>query len=139
MAVNQGTDVPSAERIYRLQRWGFLWVVLGFLVLLQELFGLNSFGIVLALILTGIAIPKGIRHAYQLWSALEYLGYLTGFIVVFYGLIWFSKALNFNTGLALSIASLAIGIVLQSWAEILRRSQSPGEATNPLIDKIRRL
>ncbi len=139
MAANEDTDVPSPERTYRLQSWGFLWVVLGFLVLLQELFGLNSLGMALAVILVGIAIPRGIRRASRIWSALEYLGYLAGFIIVFYGLTRFSKVLNFNTGLALSVASLSIGIALQSWAEILRRSQSPDMATNPLIDKIRRL
>lgn len=140
MTANKVTDPLSIAKAYRLQHWGFTWIVLGFLVLIQELFGLNSLVLALAAILIGIALPKARPQASRLRSVLEYAGYLSTFIIVPYGLIWLSKVLHLNTGLVLSLASLAVGILLQAWAEILRRSQSPEDRpAYPLIDKIRHL
>jgi len=133
-------DPSLPEKTYLLRRWGLWWVIIGFLVLLQELFGLNFFLIAMALVLIGVAAPRTKRQTRWIRSVLEYAGYLVVFIIVFYGLIWFSKALGLNTGMVLSATSLAIGILLQIWAEIRWQSESSGsDAVNRLIDKVRHL
>ena len=100
------------------------WIILGFLALLQDLFGLNFLIIALGLILMGIAAPRTKRKTHWMRGVLEYVGYLAAFIVVFFGLFWLSKVFALNTGTVLSAASLAIGIFMLVLAEFSWKSEA---------------
>jgi hypothetical protein len=121
---NKLPNKSSPEKTYLLRRWGLSWIILGFLVLLQDLFGLNFFIIALGLILMGIATPTAKHKTHWMRGVLEYVGYFTAFIVVFFGLIWLSKVFALNIGTVLSATSLAIGIFLQVLAELFWKSEA---------------
>jgi len=129
----------TERRAHLLRRWGLVWIIIGFLFLLQEIFGTNFFLTFLALVLIGIARPETAHRTDRVRSMLVYAGYLVIFILLFYGLTRLIKAFVLNDGLVLSVTSLSIGIILQIW-EILWRSRLSGnDAAGRMINKIRRL
>jgi hypothetical protein len=138
---NKPLEQPAGDKLYLLRRWGLYWVILAFLVLLQEMFGPNFFFYILAIILAGFALPRTRYPASKILSLLEWVVYLLLFLVVLIGILWASKILGLNSGMALSAASLAIGIVLMIWSEKPLRAESADRASvvNSLIDKIKKI
>jgi hypothetical protein len=113
--------VDQSLRAYRLRRWGLYWIVTGFLALTLNLVKPPEIiFFILAGLLLGIIQPKSeLWHRHWIWRILISAGTFALFILIFFILSWVSVMYHLDLGILLTMVSLAIGIALQVWAEIL--------------------
>ncbi len=140
MLDNKLADKSTAEKHYFLRRSGLYWIILGFLLLLPELFNFSSFGseflfIVLAFVLIVIGLPSTQSPFYKTLSLIE-IGVC---LILGGGLFWLGKTFGSNSRMTLPTTFLAIGIFLQIWAESLWRTGLTHNSVNNLIERIRHL
>jgi hypothetical protein len=123
-----------------LQRWGLTWIVIGFVILVTEMFSLDNPLWTLVTVLLIILVAPPTPPTTWLRRIIEFVVGLCILIVVIFAIVWIAQSTGLQAGLIFASGSLLIGIVLQIWASL----KSYSAATNPgpfdaLIERIRRL
>ncbi len=123
------------------RRWGLIAIILGFLIVLQILFGPDAWPWTAPLLLLVIVLQPSYKWRASWMRKVGMVIIVAAILAVAeVGLARFSLSTGLDFTLALGTACLALGIILQLVAEAYEFSEStsPGRF-GPLLDKIRRL
>jgi hypothetical protein len=122
-----------------LHRWGLVWIVIGFVCLVTEMFGLDNPLWTLASVLCVILVAPPTPPVTWRRRVIEFVVWGCVLVVVVFAVVWIALAAGLKAGLLFACGALLIGIVMQIWAELGSRTAENQGPLALLIEKIKRI